>query len=265
MQYEIWAATTWYEKIINRLALDRELDRVAAKRLTKLVGDTSKTFEKLKTRVQDKPVLIFGAGPSLAKDRFILQNIPFYPDCPLIFAADGATSALLEHQIIPDLIVSDLDGRIEHIIEANQKKAFVAVHAHGDNIKTLTEFIPQLIPQRIFGTVQVPPIEGVYNSGGFTDGDRAVFLADLLGASIIILAGFDLGNQVGRYSSPSYTCDQDAPPRKREKLLIAKELLEEFAPHLNSNLFNITSQGVVIKGFEKITISRLIEMLKVNC
>ncbi len=265
MQYEIWAATTWYEKIINRLSLDRESDRIAAKLLKKLVGDTSNTFETLKTSVQDKPVIIFGAGPSLAKDRFILQKIPFYPDCPLIFAADGATSALLEHQIIPDLIVSDLDGRIEHIIEANQKKAFVAVHAHGDNIKALTEFIPQLIHQRIIGTVQVPPIEGVYNSGGFTDGDRAVFLADMLGASIIILAGFDLGNQVGRYSSPSYTSDQDAPPRKREKLMIAKELLEEFAPQLNSNLFNITSQGVTIKGFDKITISRLKDILKAIC
>lgn len=31
----------------------------------------------------------------------------------------------------------------------------------------------------------------VYNFGGFTDGDRAVFLAEALGASLIVVAGMD--------------------------------------------------------------------------
>ena len=264
MQYEDWAATSWYEKIIKRLSLDREMDVEAAKQLAKMVGDTSKTFDALKEKVQGKPVLLFGAGPSLAQDRLVLQQLPS-PDCPAIFAADGATTALLEQNVVPLFIVSDLDGRIDHIIGANKCGAYVAVHAHGDNIPALKAIVPQLIRTRIIGTMQVPPVPGLYNCGGFTDGDRAVFLADALGASAIILAGFDLGDRVGVYSAPAFTTDQPATLQKREKLTIAKELLEEFAPSLNATLYNVTAHGIAIKGFEKVVLRRLIEILKGSC
>jgi hypothetical protein len=52
----------------------------------------------------------------------------------------------------------------------------------------------------------------VYNFGGFTDGDRAVFAADELGAERITLVGFDLD-------------DQDVEPMKRGKLFWARKLL----------------------------------------
>lgn len=264
MQYEKWAATSWYEKIIKRLSIDRETDSNAAKLLVKMVGDTSKRFEALKAKVQGKPVLLFGAGPSLIDDCLVLQYLPS-SDCPIIIAADGATTALLEKNVVPHLIVSDLDGRIEHLIEANRNGAYLAVHAHGDNIPALKSTIPQLIRARIIGTVQVPPTPGLYNCGGFTDGDRAAFLADALGASIIILAGFDLGDRVGQYSSPTFTTNQEATPRKQIKLTIAKELLEEFASSFNATLFNITAHGITIQGFEKVTIKKLAGILKESC
>ncbi|MFQ5818750.1 MAG: 6-hydroxymethylpterin diphosphokinase MptE-like protein [Candidatus Heimdallarchaeota archaeon] len=264
MQYEKWAATSWYEKIINRLSIDRETDTNAAKLLAKMVEDTSQTFEALKAKVQDKPVLIFGAGPSLIYDRLVLQHLP-HPDCPIIIAADGATTALLEKNVVPHLIVSDLDGRIEHLIEANRIGAYIAIHAHGDNIPALKNIVPQFNRARIIGTVQVPPTSGLYNCGGFTDGDRAAFLADTLGASIIILAGFDLGDIVGQYSTPTLTTDLEATPRKRIKLTIAKELLEEFASSFNAALFNITAHGITILGFEKVTIKKLTRILKESC
>lgn len=264
MQYEKWAATSWYEKIIKRLSIDRETDTNAAKLLAKMVEDTSQTFEVLKAKVKDKPVLIFGAGPSLIDDRLVLQYL-LNPDCPIIIAADGATTALLEQNVVPHLIVSDLDGRIEHLIEANRNGAYVAIHAHGDNIPALKTIVPQFNRARIIGTVQVPPTLGLYNCGGFTDGDRAVFLADTLGASIIILAGFDLGDRVGFYSAPTLTTDQEASPRKQIKLTIAKELLEEFASCFNATLFNITAHGITIQGFEKVTIKKLTGILKESC
>jgi uncharacterized Rossmann fold enzyme len=240
------------------------MDENAATLLTKMLGDTSKRFSTFKKMVQDKPVLLFGAGPSLEQDQVILQSLPS-SNCPVIFAADGATTAVLEQQVIPHLIVSDLDGRIEHIIEANAHGAFIAVHAHGDNIPALKTIVPQLVPARIIGTVQVHPAEGMFNCGGFTDGDRAVFLADSLGASTIILAGFDLGNYVGKYSAPKFTKDQEASWWKREKLKIAKDLLEEFAPDLNATLYNLTAQGIAIKGFKKLKKSEFIEILKKTC
>jgi uncharacterized Rossmann fold enzyme len=264
MQYKEWVATSWYEKIVQRLSLDTKMDENAATLLTKMLGDTSKRFAALKKMVQGKPVLLFGAGPSLTQDRLILPLLSS-PNCPIIFTADGATTALLEQQVIPHLIVSDLDGRIEHIIEANAQGAYVAVHAHGDNIPALKTFIPQFPATRIIGTVQVHPAEGMFNCGGFTDGDRAVFLADSLGASTIILAGFDLGARVGRYSAPKFTKDQEASAWKRKKLMIAKELLEEFASGLNATLYNFTAQGIAIEGFEKIEKRELIEILKASC
>jgi len=52
----------------------------------------------------------------------------------------------------------------------------------------------------------------VYNFGGFSDGDRAAFAADELGASSITLAGFDLD-------------DENVDPMKRGKLRWARKLL----------------------------------------
>ena len=43
----------------------------------------------------------------------------------------------------------------------------------------------------VIGTTQIEPISDVYNFGGFTDGDRAVFLAEHFGAKEIELVGFD--------------------------------------------------------------------------
>ena len=38
------------------------------------------------------------------------------------------------------------------------------------------------------------------NFGGFTDGDRCVFLAEYFNASKIVLIGMDFGQEIGKYS-----------------------------------------------------------------
>ena len=40
----------------------------------------------------------------------------------------------------------------------------------------------------------------VHNFGGFTDGDRCVFLANHFKAKKIILLGMDFGTRIGKYS-----------------------------------------------------------------
>jgi uncharacterized Rossmann fold enzyme len=62
------------------------------------------------------------------------------------------------------------------------------------------------------GTVQCQPSEGIYNFGGFTDGDRAVFLAKEMGAASIDLLGCDFD-------------DQSVTPRKKKKLAWARKLI----------------------------------------
>jgi uncharacterized Rossmann fold enzyme len=64
----------------------------------------------------------------------------------------------------------------------------------------------------VVGTTQAAPLPHVYNFGGFSDGDRAVFAADELGASKITLVGVDLD-------------DENVDPMKRGKLQWARKLL----------------------------------------
>lgn len=90
---------------------------------------------------------------------------------------------------MPHVIVSDLDGVMDDIIKANERCAVVVVHAHGDNITKLRSYVPQL--QKIVGTTQSRPLSNVFNFGGFTDGDRAIYLAKHLGAKEIGIIGFD--------------------------------------------------------------------------
>ena len=63
----------------------------------------------------------------------------------------------------------------------------------------------------------------VHNFGGFTDGDRAVFLAVQLGAKKLILAGMDFGKVVSKYSRPEIDSEVGpAGPIKELKLEYAE-------------------------------------------
>ncbi|MDK2854483.1 MAG: 2-amino-4-hydroxy-6-hydroxymethyldihydropteridine diphosphokinase [Thermococcaceae archaeon] len=161
---------------------------------------------------------VFGAGPGLEN---ILGKEKFGGT---LIAADGATSALLEQDIVPDVIVTDLDGRFEDIKRANELGAYVAVHAHGDNMDKLRAHVPAL--KNVLGTCQTEPLDIVHNFGGFTDGDRAVFLAEELGAREIILVGFDFGEIVGKWSKPYLKEHTPIWETKKKKFEIAQMLLD---------------------------------------
>ncbi len=106
-------------------------------------------------------------------------------------AAGSACSLLIEKGIWPDIVVTDLDGDVRDQVEANEKGAIVVIHAHGDNMNALKEWVPRFRGQ-VFGTTQVEPRGNIHNFGGFTDGDRAVFLAAHFGVDRVLLQGFDL-------------------------------------------------------------------------
>ena len=58
------------------------------------------------------------------------------------------------------------------------------------------------IKGKIIGTTQTDPskFKNLHNFGGFTDGDRAVFIANHFKAKKINLIGFDLNGKIGKYS-----------------------------------------------------------------
>ena len=183
--------------------------------------------------VKKKECIVLGAGPSFDDDLEKLERASFLNKT--LIAADGATSAVLEYRN-PEIIVTDLNGNVDDQLNAWRRGSWLVVHAHGDNIAQVRDIAPKL-KERVIGTTQVEPFSKLYNFGGFTDGDRATFMAHELKAKKIYLAGMDLGSKIGERSG-----DKDAK-RKLIKLKIYGELLAWLAGELGARLTNLTSRG----------------------
>lgn len=234
-----------YPEIANELGLNPLEDMKAAKLLDSLIEEPDlKPLEVIK----DRYVIVFGAGPSLNEDIKKIKSEDLHRRCVMV-AADGAVKALLEKDIIPQIQVTDLDGDINAVITANKRGTITVVHAHADNIEKIREFIPKL--KDVVGTTQVEPFSKLNKFGGFTDGDRAVHLADHFKASLIILAGMDFGSEIGEYSG-SY--DREF---KLRKLGVGKQLLEELAERTHSGIVNLTCRGEQLKGIPRISVKQL--------
>ena len=123
----------------------------------------------------------------------------------------------------------------------------IIVHAHGDNKGQLD--IVKKFKNKI-GTTQSEKFGRLENFGGFTDGDRCVFLAENFKAKKIILIGMDFGNTIGKYSKHIIK----DPSLKLKKLACGKKLLEWLATKSNSDLYTMSKP---IKGFKKISLTDL--------
>lgn len=202
---------------------------------------------------KNKNILVFGAGPSLEQNINDLVRADLFGSF-LKISADGATTALIKHAIIPNYVFTDLDGSIKHIISANRQGATLVVHAHGDNMAKLKRFIPEICG-KIIGSTQTQPTTLTHNLGGFTDGDRCVFWGEELGAKHIFLAGMDFGNHIGKYSKPTYRKNVVADPIKKKKLEFARHLLEWLAQKKKNYLFDISLYSPKTFGVQKITVA----------
>jgi hypothetical protein len=216
MNYAEWEPI--YAAILADFGFDRARDEEAAEVAAALRAHKRRADEgllrELETLIRGRRALICGNAPRL--DREVKEHDAAFESAPparawVVIAADGATSVLLRHGFIPDIICTDLDGTIQDIITANRLGALVVVHAHGDNIPMLRKVLPAL-NDRVICTTQSRPLPTVHNFGGFTDGDRCVFLAREFGAQSIELIGFEFD-------------DPHVSARKRKKLQWAKRLI----------------------------------------
>ena len=235
MKIDTWLL--WYDEILENFGFSREDDETCAHYLNDFLKNKGLKVTDLPS--SDK-FIVFGAGPSLKRHLKILKNslsIEKWKEWVLI-SADGATTALMEENITPNIIVTDLDGKMEDILKANSQGSYLAVHAHGNNRENLKQYLPEI--KNILGTTQSIPLQNVHNFGGFTDGDRAVFLAVELGAKNIIMAGMDFGTVVTKYSRPDM--DQDTGPAddiKKMKLEYAEKLVKWVEHNTSVSIYNL--------------------------
>jgi uncharacterized Rossmann fold enzyme len=190
-----------YTAILEYFGFEREADEAAARLLADLADrDDVGLLEAL---IRGREVTVCGNAPSLPDEIDRIEGT--------ILAADAAAEVLADHGIRPDAVFTDLDGATDVFIDLSEQGTVMVVHAHGDNVPLLRHWVPR-IPGPFVATTQAAPLPHVYNFGGFTDGDRAVFAADELGAATVRIVGFDLA-------------DKNVDPLKRGKLYWAGELL----------------------------------------
>ncbi|MFC4551511.1 hypothetical protein ACFO3H_14425, partial [Halorussus sp. GCM10023401] len=111
-----------------------------------------------------------------------------------------------------DCMVTDLDKNPGTARELTREGTPVAAHAHGDNVAAVREWIPRFDLEHMLPTTQAEPVARVRNFGGFTDGDRAAFLADHFGADELVFVGWD-------FDDPSVDAMKAKKLRWAERLL----------------------------------------------
>ncbi|MFX0014624.1 MAG: 6-hydroxymethylpterin diphosphokinase MptE-like protein [Promethearchaeota archaeon] len=269
MNWSEWQKS--YYQIIEQLDFDIEADKKARNLLEKYFIKLNpitkyQIFEKLKTTLLE-PIIIAGAGPSLKRD-FSNLFLGFYKNKILTkfrtIAVDGATALFKQNKIIPSIVVTDLDGDLTAIRWAIEKGALTLIHAHGDNQQQLSLFIDKyneiIVNNNVWGTTQCKPRHILFNFGGFTDGDRAIFLAFHFQSPLICLIGFDFGTQIGEYSTLNSPIKKERK-KKLEKFQIALNLLSNFQSQHRGLRYNMTYQGEEISGFLKLSISDFLQNL----
>jgi uncharacterized Rossmann fold enzyme len=231
-----------YAEILKEFHYNKEQDLESAWLLNSILKKPI-SMKKIRKIIFGKPVFVIGAGPSLKKSIPYLKKFQKIPK----IVADSAAKVMLDNNIKPDIVVTDLDGDEKSLRRIGTTDTIVVVHAHGDNIAMLN-IIENF--KNCLGTTQTTPVGNLQNFGGFTDGDRCVFLANHFGVKKIILFGMDFGKKIGIYSLTKTT----ERKIKQKKLRKAENLLEWLATKSKAKLYTTSKP---IKGFKKISFKQL--------
>ncbi len=183
-----------YDRILTSLGLERDRDYHSCRLLDLFLSTRIDVVFEARRLLSDliggRRVVVIGDSPGL--------ECPRFGDAVLI-AADASYERCLEEGVVPDVVATDLDGVSEGSLRTGN--SLFVVHAHGDNVELLVRLLPT-IRGPFIGTAQYKCSSRVELPGGFTDGDRAVFLAFRYGAERVYLHGFDFSS-VSRLVKPS--------------------------------------------------------------
>ena len=248
-----------YTWIVEALGIDPVRDELATS-----VAESMGPYTPLSLVLEEfRPVsIVVCPGPTLRETLTTLgPELRALRSRVTIVAVDGASRPLLEKGIVPHVVVTDLDGGDEPLLQCCAEGSIMVVHIHGDNIEAFLRLVPSFrrLGCRVVVTRQTLS-RGLthYTSfiGGFTDGDRAVHLS-LLAGSTPVLVSMDLGYVVGA-SSKGWSHDSKALWRKLVKMEIARELISRLSrTHAIYSLTPTPIPGVVQLSLEDLR--RLVE------
>lgn len=212
MEYDKWVRT--FRDIKQDFPeLDFSLDREARDLLYGMVDEFAarSARDMVRYHVRDKDVTIVGAAGVEESELDVGGTL---------IACDGACVNLNELGVRAEVAVTDLDSPVNEIWNCLKPEGVAVVHGHGDNLDILGSELPDLMSETaVLPTTQVEEKGHVGNFGGFTDGDRAVFLALHFKPRSIRLVGYD-------FSSPGeYSFHNEAEIKKR-KLEWANRLVD---------------------------------------
>jgi uncharacterized Rossmann fold enzyme len=236
VEYARWAPI--YAEIAREFGFDWAAEEASAEALARRLPERARSdpLGELRRRLEGRDAVVVGLAPGLGAPP--LARLPRLERPPTILAADGAAARCLAAGLVPDLIATDLDGPVPAEVTANIRGALVVVHAHGDNRPALERWVPEF-PGPLAGSWAGPPRAELLDVGGFTDGDRAAYLAEAGGARRIWLFGFDFDRVDG-------TTDAD-PERKRAKLRWARIALERLAAESRTPMFWWRPDGTYVQ------------------
>ncbi|HUI38333.1 MAG TPA: 6-hydroxymethylpterin diphosphokinase MptE-like protein [Thermoplasmata archaeon] len=218
MEYASWAPR--YEEIRREFGFPFDREERSARLLRSLLPEAAldDPLRRISERVRGRETIVVGLGPGAGAPPLWTRSTR--AGRPAVVAADGATQPCLDAGIVPDVVVTDLDGPVASEVTACVRGSLVVIHAHGDNADALARWVPEFSGE-LAGSWAGPPADGLLDVGGFTDGDRAAYLADHVGAARILLWGFD-------FTQPEES-EPDARVRKLAKLRWAARLLGELS------------------------------------
>ncbi|MFB6189276.1 MAG: 6-hydroxymethylpterin diphosphokinase MptE-like protein [Halapricum sp.] len=205
MDFDTWEPV--YDAILADFGFDREADERARDVLAGMIrARDCQCFEVESLDFSGQTVAIAGAAATLDEDLDVAR------EADAVVAASSAARRLRAEDIGVDCMVTDLDGAPETAVRLTTYGTPVAIHAHGDNVRAIQKYVPRCRFSSVVPTTQAAPTGPVRNFGGFTDGDRAAFLADHLGAATLVFPGWDFD-------------DTTVSAVKRHKLRWAERLL----------------------------------------
>jgi 2-amino-4-hydroxy-6-hydroxymethyldihydropteridine diphosphokinase len=232
VEYTKWAPQ--YERIRSEFGFPPDREEAAAALLEKLLPPAMRAepIARIRPLLEGREVIVVGLAPDAGPPP--LWRRPAADRPPALVAADGATATCVAAGLVPTLVVTDLDGPVVSEVAGNRRGSLVLVHAHGDNLAALSEWVPQF-PGALAGSWSGPPRGPLLNVGGFTDGDRAAFLAEHCGAERIVLWGFDFDRVAEK--------DPKTRARKLAKLGWARRLLAWLAEEGRSPILTWNRDG----------------------